>query len=79
MTEIAAEAMWDDAASINITQLWLLKKHLCYQVGKMIFIAENEISADWNYYSWDSFKMANYNVSRAAYHGVDFHIVAAWE
>jgi len=33
MTESAAEAMWADA-NINITQQWIFKKHLCYQLGK---------------------------------------------
>jgi hypothetical protein len=50
MPESAAEAMWADA-NINITQQQILKKHLCYQFGKRIFIAENKLSTDCNYYS----------------------------
>jgi hypothetical protein len=50
MPESAARAMWADA-NINITQQWILKKHLRYQFGKRIFIAENKLSMDCNYYS----------------------------
>jgi hypothetical protein len=50
MTESAVEAEWADA-NINVTQQWILKKHLHYQFGKVIFIAENKRSADCNYCS----------------------------
>jgi hypothetical protein len=48
--EAAAEAMWADA-NINITQPQITKRHLRYHFGKRIFIAENKIASECNYYS----------------------------
>ncbi len=50
MNEAAVEAVWADA-NINATQQHIVKRHLWYYFDKHIFIAENKIASESDYYS----------------------------
>ena len=54
MNEAVAQAMWADA-NINHTQQRILKRHLRQCFGKRIFIPENHISVEANFYSVPTF------------------------
>jgi len=49
LDDASAQAMWSDA-NINVTQQQIIKKHLCFHFGKLVFVPEKEISRDCESY-----------------------------
>jgi hypothetical protein len=49
LDDASAQAMWRDA-NINVTQQQIIKKHLRFHFGKLVFVPEKEISRDCESY-----------------------------